>query len=113
MQKHYGCELREAAVPGVPKRWDFVSTDGTVVGDAKYYTMVGGARFPPAKMSVIAEHVWLLERTPARERFLVFGNDRRVPELWLARFGHLAVAVSFWFLAGNGSLQDLRSPAPA
>jgi hypothetical protein len=51
------------------------------VGDAKYYTLVGGKRLLPAKFSVIAEHVWLLEKTEALGTSLVFGNERRVPEL--------------------------------
>lgn len=108
MQAHYGQPFREGEIEGIPKRWDLLSADRQIVGDAKYYTMVGGERFPPAKMSVIAEHVWLLERTPAHEKFLVFGNDRRVPEVWLQRFGHLVKDVRFWFLEENGAL-DLLS----
>lgn len=45
----------------------------------------------------IAGHVWLLERTTAQRRFLVFGNQRRVSEWWLevkyhrASFGRISV----------------------
>lgn len=92
----------------MPQRFDFVSPDQRIVGDAKYYTLVGGVGLPPAKFSIIAEHVWLLERTAAPVQFLVFGNDRSVPMQWLKRFGHLAPQVAFFFLPDSGELEDLR-----
>ena len=60
-----------------------VSEDYTVVGDAKFLTLVRNKKLPPAKFMEIAGHVWLLERLPAKQRFLVFGNQRQVPERWL------------------------------
>jgi hypothetical protein len=92
----------------VPKRFDLVSPDKDIVGDAKYYTFVRGQRLPPAKFSVVAEYVWLLEKTEAAVKFLVFGNDRQVPELWLQRYGGLVPAVSFYFLTDDGALEELR-----
>ena len=108
MSEHFGVPLRPGHVESVPKLFDLVSPGGRVVGDAKYYTLVGGQRLPPAKFSVIAEHVWLLEKTQAPLTFLVFGNDRRVPELWLARYGNLVESVQFYFLDDNGELVQLR-----
>lgn len=94
MSQHYGVEqLLPRQVVHVPKKFDFVSPDRHIVGDAKYYTRVGGMGLPPAKFSVIAEHVWLLEKTGAREKFLVFGNDREVPIRWLKRYGGLVFDV--------------------
>ncbi|MGC9522977.1 MAG: hypothetical protein ACP5HG_13975 [Anaerolineae bacterium] len=107
MSRHFGVRLGPDQVNDVPKRFDFVSPDGRIVGDAKYYTLVGGERLPPAKFSVIAEHVWLLEKTGAPTTFLVFGNDRRVPELWLARYGQLVDDVGFFFLTDEGELERL------
>jgi hypothetical protein len=104
---HFGTILEARQVDGVPKRFDLVSRDGTIVGDAKYFTLVGGQRLPPAKFSVIAEHVWLLEHTRARTRFLVFGNEREVPLRWLARYGSLVVGVTFYFLTDQGELEQL------
>jgi hypothetical protein len=92
----------------VPKEFDMVSPDGDIVGDAKYFTLVRGQRLPPAKFSVITEHVWLLERTGAPTTFLVFGNDRQVPELWLQRYGSLVSSVAFYFLSDDGTLELLR-----
>lgn len=83
---------------GVHKKFDMVSDDGKYIGDAKFFTMVKGKKLPPAKFSVIAEHVWLLENTEAEHKFLVFGNDRRVPEEWLKRYGNLVKSVKFFFL---------------
>ncbi len=107
--QHYGVELTSAKVSGVPKVFDLVSEATGHVGDAKYYTMVGGERLPPAKFSVIAEHVWLLEKTGAREQFLVFGNDRRVPMQWLDKYGGLVSGVTFYFLTDDGQLERLTT----
>ncbi len=107
MSGHFGLVLREGQAEGVPKRFDLVSPDGSTVGDAKYFTMVRGESLPPAKFSVIAEYVWLLEKTNADRKFLVFGNDRRVPEEWLRRYGHLRDDVEFYFL-NRGSGQPER-----
>jgi hypothetical protein len=60
--------------------------------------MVRGTSIPPAKFSVIAEYIWLLEKTSATHKFLTFGNDRRVPKEWLRRYGHLVKNVIFYFL---------------
>ncbi len=49
--------LAPGRLADVPKRFDFVSPDGRIVGDAKYYTLVGGVGLPSAKFSIIAEHV--------------------------------------------------------
>ncbi len=106
--KHFGVRLLPGTVSGVPKRFDYVSPSGDIIGDAKYFTLVRGVSLPPAKFSVIAEHVWLLEKTSARRKFLVFGNDRRVPLEWLKRFGHLAEGVEFYFMSRDSSLELLN-----
>lgn len=98
MSEFFGVELSPGEYPNVPKKFDMVSPDRSIVGDAKYYTLVRGSQIPPAKFSAISEHVWLLEKTNAKTKFLVFGNDKRVPKEWLARYGHLATDVEFFFL---------------
>jgi hypothetical protein len=108
MSRHFGMFLRKGTLPGVPKIFDLVSADGRIAGDAKYYTLVGGQRLPPAKFSVIAEHVWLLEKTQAARRFLVFGNQREVPVQWLKKYGHLVANVEFYFLTDEGKLETLN-----
>lgn len=110
LSDHYGVTLSPGSVAGVRKEFDFVSGDGRIVGDAKYYTRVGGSRPPPAKFSIIAEHVWLLEKTGASIRFLVFGNDRQVPIMWLERYGKLVSGVAFYFLTHDGRLEELANP---
>ncbi len=102
LQLYYGVPLQPGKVGDVPKLFDYVSPDCMLVGDAKYFTRVQGQYLPPAKFSVIAEYVWLLEKTEARECFLVFGHDREVPQLWLARYGRLlSPKVKFYFLADD------------
>jgi hypothetical protein len=108
MAKHLGVALAERQLPGVPKKFDMVSADGTIVGDAKCLTLVHGIRLPPAKFMEIAGHVWLLERTMARRRFLVLGNQRRVSEWWLEKYGALVGGVEFYFLTDDGTLDQLR-----
>jgi hypothetical protein len=107
MGDYFGISLKPGQVSGVPKAFDLVSPDGSTVGDAKYFALVRRQRLPPAKFSVIAEHVWLLEKTGAPTTFLVFGNDRHVPSLWLERYGHLVGDVAFYFLTDEGELELL------
>jgi hypothetical protein len=108
MSEHFGVNLIECKLAGMPKRFDLVSEDSTVVGDAKYLTLVGGVKLPPAKFMEIAGHVWLLERTPANRRFLVFGNQKRVVEWWLEKYGSFVETVEFYFLSESGQLEQLK-----
>jgi hypothetical protein len=107
MGNYFGVPLKPGQVPGVPKEFDLVSPDGSIVGDAKYFTLVRGQRLPLAKFAVIAEHVWLLEKTGAPTTFLVFGNDRQMPSLWLERYGHLVGDAALYFLTDEGELELL------
>lgn len=106
----FAVALTPGRMPSVRKKFDLVSPDGQIVGDAKYYTRVGGIKLPPAKFSIISEHVWLLEKTGAPITFLVFGNDRQVPILWLERYGNLLTDVIFYFLHDDGRLEVLTGP---
>lgn len=95
---------------GRTKQWDMVSPDAAIVGDAKYFTYEGHAS---AERSDIAEHIWLLEKLRAREKFLVFGGNRTTPEKWLERYGHLLPAnIRFYFLDLLADEPELLSPAP-
>ena len=107
LSQHYGVELQPGHVSGIPKKFDLVSSDHSIIGDAKYYTRVRGKGLPPAKFATIAEYVWLLEKTLAREKFLVFGNDRNVPIMWLAKHRHLCQGIKFFFLTEDGELELL------
>lgn len=98
LSKYFETYLAPREIENCPKKFDLVSSDKKIVGDAKYFTMVRGQATPPAKFSVIGEHVWLLEKVQAINKFLVFGNDRRVPVEWLKKYGHLVKDVKFFFL---------------
>lgn len=108
MSDHFQASLHERKCPDVPKRFDFVSDDGSIVGDAKYLTLVRGKNPPPAKFMEICGHVWFLERTNSAKRFLVFGNQREVPEMWLKKYGDLVKTVQFFFLSESGDLERLN-----
>ncbi len=89
----------------VDKRFDLVSTDGAIVGDAKRYKSL---KTPAAKWSTIAEYVWLLQHVPAGARtFLVFGGDIDVPMRWLHRFRPLARPVTFYYLDEEDELHQI------
>lgn len=107
LSKHFGVELSSKRIPKVPKEFDYVSADNQIIGDAKYYTMLKGGGDPSGKFSIIAEHVWLLEKTKAKVKFLVFGNDRRVPERWLKKHEHLVSGIGFFFIDEKGQLVQL------
>ena len=108
MSEHFNTHLSARLVQPPNKRFDLVSEDETIIGDAQFYTLVRGSRLPPAKFAVIAEHVWLLEKTSARHKFLVFGNDRRVPQMWLAKYEQCVSGVNFYFLTQQGEIEQLR-----
>ena len=108
MSEYFQSSLHERKYPGVPKRFDFVSGDDSIVGDAKYLTLVRGKNPPPAKFMEISGHVWLLECTNSAQRFLVFGNQREVPEMWLKKYGDLVKIVKFFFLSESGDLERLN-----
>lgn len=104
----FNTPLQYGRVSNVRKEWDLVSEDGSIVGDAKYYTLVGGVRLPPAKFATIAEHVWLLEKISAKTKFLVFGNQIAVPKLWLGKYANLVNDVLFYFLEKSGKITQLN-----
>ena len=108
MSARLGVELQERRIPNFPKKFDMVSGDFQSVGDAKYLSLVGGQRTPAVKLMEIAGHVWLLEKIPARCRFLVFGNQREVPEPWLNKYQKLLAGVDFYFLNEGGGLEQLK-----
>ena len=111
MSQYFGVTLTEKNPMGFPKRFDMVSPDGTIVGDAKFLTLVHGQKLPPAKFMEIAGHVWLLEKTEAVRKFLVFGNQQRVAEWWLEKYGGLKTPVEFFFLDDMGNVTDLKRTA--
>jgi len=108
MSRYFGVELVEKNPKGFPKKFDMVSIDEEIVGDAKFLTLVGRERLPPAKFMEIAGHIWLLEKVNAKKRFLVFGNQRSVPEWWLRKYGNLVQNVEFFFIDNNGNLIKLN-----
>jgi hypothetical protein len=108
MGREFSTEFAAGCVEGVPKKFDTLSRDSRVVGDAKYLTLVRGERIPPAKFMEIAGHVWLLGRVAAERRFLVFGNQREVPQAWLRKYGVLVQGVEFYFLSDDGTLDRLN-----
>lgn len=108
MMNHLSVGLRKRQIDPVPKPFSLVSQDESVVGDKTYAKMLEGGKTPYAVHATISETVWLLQQTSASHRFIVFGNDRRVPLSWMERFGHLANGVVFYFLEEDDQPQVIK-----
>jgi len=108
MSRYLGTTLVEKNPQGFPKKFDMVSSQDEIVGDAKFLTLVRGENLPPAKFMEIAGHVWLLEKVSAKRRFLVFGNQREVPVWWLSKYGKLVQNVEFYFVDEAGRVERLH-----
>ena len=96
---------RKVDLNGVMFEFDLVSDDGEIIGDAKFLKNI---KVPAAKWDNISHYVWLLEHSRAKIKFMVFGNDREVPERYLKRFEPLTGDVEFYFF-NNECLEPLGS----
>ena len=96
---------RKVDLNGVMFEFDLVSDDGEIIGDAKFLKNV---KDPAAKWDNISHYIWLLEHSRAKIKFMVFGNDREVPERYLKRFEPLTGDVEFYFFS-NERLERLGS----
>jgi hypothetical protein len=56
----------------------------------------------------IAGHVWMLQVSSAKSRFLVFGNQREVPIEWLRRYGGWVEDLDFYFIGSNANVELLN-----
>lgn len=108
-----GTTLSSGVVPGARQRFDFVSPDGRIDGDTYVAPPLGGGVPASVMFSPIAERVLPLEKTGAPTTFLVFGNDRQVPNLWLERYGSFLSNVTFYFLTDGGQVEELAPPKGA
>ncbi len=107
LSKHFQMKLRPKVVQPVNRLFDYVSIDKKFVGDSKYFSL-SGKRIQSTRLSAISENVWFLEKTNAERRFLVFGNTRAVPEVWLTRHGNLIQDVEFYFLDDKNQLERIH-----
>jgi len=96
LEKQYGRILTDVRVG--TKVFDFASPDGKIVGEL---SGVQEGSAPASYFLNIAGHLWYLETVDALEKFVIFCGDRRVPEAWLRRFGHLVKNVQVYFFDGN------------
>ena len=108
MSAYFGKSLRQRKKDGWAKLFDLVSEDFQIVGDIKCLTMGRESKIPPAKASIISEVVWMLEKTGAKTKFLVFGKDRRVPQEWLRRYGYPVDSVKFYFISEKSDIEQLK-----
>lgn len=83
----------------VPWKFDLVSPDQHLVGDAKWLKNIA---VPAAKWQAIAEYIWLLQKVEAEKVFMVFGRDIEVAERYLTRVRPLTAPLEFFFLDAAG-----------
>lgn len=85
-------------VGSIPREFDMVSNDGLKVGQTKLLNVGESERIASSKLASISEVVWLLQRAPAEERFIVFAKDPRIAQAWLDRYGDHTDDVTFYFV---------------
>jgi hypothetical protein len=102
MNEFYGRALRPRKIGGT-KIWDYVSPDGMVVGDARWF-----GQSVPAARAFISEAVWLLEKVGAVQKFVVFGGESEVPRQWLELWATLCPEdIALFYLDSKGELHEL------
>ncbi len=102
MNEFFGRPLKPQKIGGT-KIWDYVSPDGMVVGDARWFS---GA--VPAARAFISEAVWLLEKVGAVQKFVVFGGEAEVPRQWLELWATLCPEdTALFYLDNKGELHEL------
>jgi len=102
MNEFFGRALKPQKIGGT-KIWDFVSPDGMVVGDARWFS--GSV---PAARAFISEAVWLLEKVGAVQKFVVFGGEADVPRQWLELWATLCPEdIALFYLDNKGELHEL------
>lgn len=107
MSAYFGTPLKKVRIRGFPKEFDMVSTDCEIVGDAKWRVLPPNGQQEKVLCEEITAYVWLLEKIAASRKFMIFGNDRRVPESWLGKYGRLPTAVEFYFWDEKGPVERL------
>lgn len=100
LSKHWNTELeeRQVKIGDAFRRFDMVSKDESIIGDAKFMKNIP---VPAAKWSDISECVWLLQKTKAKRKFIVFGQDREIPERYLKRWSSIVKDIEFYFFDGK------------
>ena len=102
MVEFYGRTLKPKKIGGT-KIWDYVSGDGAVVGDARWF----GQSLPAAR-AFVSEAVWLLEKVGAVQKFIVFGGETEVPRQWLELWATMCPEdIALFYLDTNGELHEL------
>ena len=104
--ERYGDVLEERKAAFLPKIFDCVSADGTIIGDTICFAP--DHHQTDSEATTIAGQVWMLEHIPAISRFLAFGRARSVPEEWLKHYGNLVRTVEFYFVTYAGRVEQLR-----
>jgi len=100
LSKKWGVELEERKVKigEAFKKFDMVSEDESLIGDAKYMKNIP---VPAAKWSDISECIWLLQKTKAKRKFMVFGQDIEIAERYLKRWSSIVKDIEFYFFDGK------------
>jgi hypothetical protein len=109
---HFGIPFQKSVPVVVPKMFSLVSAGGEVIGETVYFSPSESENQIRIRFSLITENVWLLEKTKARRKFLIFNSHRDVLLDWLGRFGHLVNLIEFYLLNENGQLELIFNAAP-
>ncbi|MGB9960601.1 MAG: DUF7662 domain-containing protein [Candidatus Bathyarchaeales archaeon] len=106
MSRLFGVNLAPRKLLSWPKLFDMASPDGAIVGEAVFFAASNGkTKLLPGRLTYITERVWLLEKTSAKTKFLVFGGDPEAPREWLKKYGKFASEIKFYAIAGNEAIR--------
>ena len=115
MEKDLGMRLPSARldVGGKYKSFDLVNRSQKVVGDIKNYKTTAGGNRPSAKISVLNEYVWLMERLEEFDgnkwrKLLVIGEDVRMVLNYVEEFKALLGDVEIYFFSRDKGLKRIK-----
>lgn len=93
-----GFSKQKVDINGVSFEFDIVSRDSGIIGDVKFFKNI---KVPAAKWDNISYYIWLLQKSRANIKVLIFGHDIEVSERYLKRYEPLAQDVEFYFFENN------------
>lgn len=107
VELHIGVRVKARLREGgeLTRVFDLATADGRILGEAMY---LSAGKAPAARFPAISEHVWILEKVEAEEKFVAFGGDPLVPKLWIERYGRLVRGVRFYHVGADGKVEALN-----
>lgn len=101
LEAYFGTPLRPSPHPLTQHTLDFVSAGYDIVGEARLFSTPHGRAISSSQLALISHTVWLLEKAPARRRFLAAMGDVDVPLAWIGKYSALSQNVEFLYVTDS------------